>query len=39
MALFQKHGLKSKEICLHDSDRRTMLSDGQWLYGTELSAM
>ena len=27
-----------KGICLHDSDR-TMLSDGQWLYGTHLSAV
>ena len=30
--------LKIKGICLHGSDRR-MLSDGQWLYGTHLSAM
>ena len=33
-----KAWLKIKGICLHDSDRR-MLSDGQWLYGTHLSAM
>ena len=34
-----KAWIKIKEICLHDSDRRTILSDGQWLYGTHLSAM
>ena len=34
-----KTWIKIKGICLHDSDRRTMLSDGQWLYGTHMSAM